>query len=150
MRPTARDSRGALLLAVLALLPAIGSWFWFRGDPEFRLAMAPVARVRAWNVAAAGSDGVLWLDARGAEQFAAGHVPGAINVGGMTPDDATVAIAAAWRPGLRPVAYGDPRDTAGARRTAARLSRDMGIGAVGVLAGDWRRVNKPSTRETRP
>ena len=150
MSAAAKGARGALLLAALAALPALVSWLKLRDDSEFLLAVTPVARVRAGDLIAAGPGGALWLDTREAGQFAAGHLPGAINVGGMGADDASAAIAAAWRPGLRPVAYGDPRDLVRPRRAAARLTRDMGIGPVAVLAGDWRRVGMASPQGARP
>lgn len=150
MRPTARDARAALLLLALAIFPAVGSWLVVRDDPEYRLSIMSIDRLRAGDIPSSRMDNLLWLDARPSNAFVAGHLPGAINVGGMAPDDASAAIAAAWRPRLRPVVYGDPRDASGPRRTAARLSRDMGIGEIGVLIGDWRRVHKRSTQEARP
>ncbi len=137
---SSRDARGAALLAALAVLPAIASWWSVRDEPEFRLAVAPVQWVGADQLAAPGSGAVLWLDVREAEKFGIGHLPGALMVGGMGQDELAAAIAAAWRPGTRAVAYGEPGERTRPRRLAARLTRDLGIGPVAVLRGDWRRI----------
>lgn len=147
---SSRDARAAALLAALAALPAIGSWWLVHDEAEFRLAVAPVRWVGADEVAGPGSGVVLWLDVREAEAFGAGHLPGAIMVGGMGQDEIAAAIATAWRPGTRVVAYGEPGERTRPRRLAARLTRDLGIGPVAILRGDWRQIRDGASAGGRP
>lgn len=123
--------RGVVILLLVAVLPALASvalrWERLHG------AEAPVVGI-TYREASRG--GVLWLDARPAEDFRKGHVPGAVSIAEEGWDRTLAVVARRWAPGTKIVVY----CAAGcdlAREAAVRLRGDTGLGDVYVLEGGW-------------
>jgi rhodanese-related sulfurtransferase len=88
-------ARQALLLVVLAFLPAIGQAIYFRDKVSWqsRVAaseMVSVAQARGWGEKA------IWVDARPDDEFVQEHVPGAISLNEDRWDELLPQFLATW------------------------------------------------------
>ena len=86
---------------------------------------------------ATGAAGIVIIDARPLERFAAGHVPGAIQVPEAPWESAVRTLTARWQPELRWVVYCDGEACPAAERLAERMSDELGFTQVAVLRGGW-------------
>ena len=73
----ARAVRQAVLLVVLAFLPAIGEAVYFRGKVSWQSRLTADQTVDV-DLARSWGRNAIWVDARPDNEFAQGHVPGAI------------------------------------------------------------------------
>lgn len=80
---------------------------------------------------------VLWVDARRADAFAAGHIPGAVPLREDAWEDLLPGFIEAWRPGRHVVVYCDGGGCAAARSVADRLRREFALDDVVYLEGGW-------------
>jgi len=79
----------------------------------------------------------LWIDARPAPEYEAGHVPGALLLNPENWPQAVPGVLDAWAPGQCAVVYcGTPGGEA-SREVAERL-RAFQLGPVFVLQGGWK------------
>ncbi|MEM8784148.1 MAG: rhodanese-like domain-containing protein [Planctomycetota bacterium] len=138
MRGTALRALGLLALAAL---PAAGSYWWHGPIAEAKALIAvDPEELPAGHVAvseAGGWDGVLWIDARSAERFARGRVPGAWP---LTPGDweeQLMGVLGAWEPGQRVVVYCGSASCDDSAAVAERLRNEAGLDDVYVLHGGW-------------
>jgi rhodanese-related sulfurtransferase len=88
-----------------------------------------VAEAKAWAKA-------LWLDARPAEDFSAGHIPGALPLRPGHWDSDFPAVLDAWQPDSKIVIYCGP-ECDSSEDAAKRLIRDTEWTDVFVLEGGW-------------
>src|SRR5262244_1050108 len=94
----------AVILAVLALLPAAGEAIHFRDKISWHSAIAPsemvsVEEAREWT------DAAIWVDARPDDEFASDHVPGAISLNEDRWNELLPQFLTIWSPGKKVVVY---------------------------------------------
>jgi rhodanese-related sulfurtransferase len=101
-----------------------------------------------WAVAQARAAGsaVLWIDARPAAEYDAGHVPGALLLNEDTWDDRIEPVLLAWTPGQTVLVYCSSHGCDASRQVAARLRRDYELPEVYVLRGGWEAWNAATGR----
>lgn len=123
--------RTGIGLLLIALVPALmAAWLHPRKpskEPEIAVALAEIA---TWP-------DVLWIDARPAETFAKGHVPGAVNLAPAHWESQIETVLTDWRPGIRVVVYCDGHTCQASHEVARRLRGEFGLENVHVLAGGW-------------
>jgi rhodanese-related sulfurtransferase len=80
---------------------------------------------------------VLWVDARTAEAFALGRVPGAILLPADSWNERVGAVIEAWSPGMVVVVYCDAATCEASQAVARRLRDELVWPEVRVLRGGW-------------
>ncbi len=136
--PLGRAARQATLLLLVAIAPAALTGWLHPRRPAWPAAGGPIpeiAVVDAENLARTSP--VVWADARGADAFAARHIPGAINVTEADWERSVADFVEAWRPGRPVIVYCASRSCATSRSVALRLRRDFKLTDVYVLQGGW-------------
>ena len=133
--------RQVLFLLGLAFLPAIGQALYYRGtaswqQPPVDSATVSVAVAKGWGAA------VLWVDARGEEAFAKGHVPGAMHLDEDEWDTLLPALLAAWSPERKVVVYCSRETCNASHAVAERLRHEVQLKNVYVLQGGWEEWEK--------
>jgi rhodanese-related sulfurtransferase len=128
--------RQALLLVVLALIPAIGEAVYFRDriswqSPVSASELVTVEQARAWG------DNAIWVDARPDEKFARDHVPGAVSLNEDRWNELLPQFLERWSPGKRVVVYCSAESCNAAREIAKRLRDEAQLKDVFVLQGGW-------------
>jgi rhodanese-related sulfurtransferase len=131
------------LLLGLAFLPAIGQAIYYRGaasweQPPVDSAPVSVAQAREWG------DAALWIDARPEEQFAGGHVPGAMLLNEDEWNTLLPKVLAAWSPERKLVLYCSRQSCNVSHEVAERLRNEAGLKNVFVLQGGWEEWQKSS------
>jgi rhodanese-related sulfurtransferase len=129
-------ARQVLLLLGLAFLPAIGQAVYYRSATSWQhppVDSAPVSLVQAkdWG------DAVLWIDARAEDQFAAGHVPGAMRLNEDEWNALLPQVLAVWSPERKLVVYCSRQTCNLSHDVAERLRKEAGLKNVYVLLGGW-------------
>jgi rhodanese-related sulfurtransferase len=132
----ARVIREALLLVTLAFLPAVGEGIHLRKKVSWQSPVAPsdsvtVAQAKAWGANA------IWVDARPDEEFAQGHVPGAILLNEDRWNELLPQFLAQWSPDKKVVVYCSSLSCNAALEVAQRLRKEAQLKNVYVLAGGW-------------
>ena len=82
-------------------------------------------------------ESVIWVDARRADAFAAGHHPEAIHLSEGNWDADLSRILSVWDFEQPLIVYCDGGDCASSREYAERLRREMDTDAVFWLQGGW-------------
>lgn len=124
------------ILLLLPVLPAALTGWLHPRRPDWHTALhPPQAESVGW--AHAVFEHLLWVDARPAAAFAAGHVPGAINLNDSNWDEQLPALIAAWEPGKLILVYCDSSACGTSREVVARLTRDYGFDRIFYLDGGW-------------
>ena len=128
--------RQILILAVLALIPAVGGAVYFRHKISWRSAILPsemvtVDQARAWG------ENVIWVDARPDEEFARDHVPAALSLNEDRWNELLPQFLAAWSPGKKIVVYCSSLGCNASREVARRLRREAQLPDVFGLEGGW-------------
>jgi rhodanese-related sulfurtransferase len=95
-----------------------------------------VAVAKGWGAA------VLWVDARGEEAFAKGHVPGAMHLDEDEWDTLLPALLAAWSPERKVVVYCSRETCNASHAVAERLRHEVQLKNVYVLQGGWEEWEK--------
>lgn len=131
-------ARDCALLLLIALVPAIPTWWSVHAEN--------VGHVRdPWLITAQHAretrNRILWIDARTAERFAAGHVAGAKQLELAEWNRQLPDVVAAWRPGLMVVVYCDAAGCDASRDVAARLRQELHLPEVYFLEGGWEAWN---------
>jgi len=129
-------TRQAIMLAVLALLPAAGEAIYFRDKISWRSPIPPsesvnVDQARGWGESA------IWVDARPDEEFAQDHVPGALSINEDRWNELLPQFLAAWSPGKKVVVYCSSLSCNASREVARRLRKEAQLPDVFVLEGGW-------------
>jgi rhodanese-related sulfurtransferase len=130
-----RAARQALLILLAALLPAsLTAAFHPRRPPWSPDQLAPgeetLSTVMAWD------GNVLWVDARPADEYEAGHVPAAILLNLEGWDRLFPQFLDRWSSEKKVVVYCSAASCELSREVAERL-RKNGIPSVFVLKGGW-------------
>jgi rhodanese-related sulfurtransferase len=130
--------RPAGWLLAAACLPALLAIWLHPRAPTLASAAPPGAAISVNEaVALLRSGDVLWIDARRADAFAAGHIPGAVPLREDAWEDLLPGFIEAWQPGQRVVVYCDGGGCAAARSVADRLRREFALENVAYLEGGW-------------
>lgn len=130
-----KSFREALALALVAVAPALLAVVVHpQLHDSARAGLHPeavrLAEVRQWSV------GVLWIDARPEDEFASGHLPGAINMELAGLDSGLGDLLQVWQPGTPIVVYCSSTSCDASREMARRLS-ESGFEGVHYLHGGW-------------
>jgi rhodanese-related sulfurtransferase len=128
--------RQVLLLLGLAFLPAIGQAIYYRNlaswhAPPVDPGLVSVAQAKGWG------DIVLWVDARPAEDFSRGHIPGAMPLNEDEWDAQLRTFLTAWSPERKIVVYCSAQSCNASHAVAERLRNEVGLKNVYVLEGGW-------------
>jgi rhodanese-related sulfurtransferase len=128
--------RQAVILALLAFLPAAGEAIYFRDKISWRSAIAPsemvtVEQARGWG------DTAIWVDARPDDEFASDHVPGAVSLNEDRWNELLPQFLAVWSPGKKIVVYCSSLSCNASREVARRLRKEAQLSDVFVLEGGW-------------
>jgi rhodanese-related sulfurtransferase len=128
--------RQILLLLGLAFLPAIGQAIYYRNvaswhQPPVDAGLVSVAQAKGWG------DTVLWVDARPEEDFARGHIPGAMLLNEDEWDAQLRTFLTAWAPERKIVVYCSAQSCNASHAVAERLRNEAGLKDVHVLEGGW-------------
>ena len=134
MRPSL--VRQILILLGLAFLPAIGQAIYYRNSaswshPPVDSALISVVQAKNWG------DSVLWVDARPEEDFARGHIPGAVLLNEDEWDGQLRTLLTAWSPERKLVVYCSARSCNASHAVAERLRNEVGLKNIYVLEGGW-------------
>lgn len=129
-------TRQAIMLAVLALLPAAGEAIYFRDKISWRSPIPPSELVNVDQARAWGQNAV-WVDARPDEEFVHDHVPGALSLNEDRWNELLPQFLAAWSPGKTIVVYCSSLSCNASREIARRLRKQAQLPDVFVLEGGW-------------
>lgn len=135
--------RAALLLLALPLVPALLSgWLHPRGPDWIALRLentepAPDRLELATILAAPALANALWIDARPAADFAAGHIPGALLLNEDDWDTGFNALIERWDGAQSLLVYCGGQDCHASEAVARRLRRELGTEDAFVLEGGW-------------
>ncbi len=80
---------------------------------------------------------VLWVDARPNEEFARGHIPGALALNEDDWNGLLPQVLAAWSPERKLVVYCSRKSCNASHAVAERLRHEAGLKNVDVLPGGW-------------
>jgi rhodanese-related sulfurtransferase len=133
--------RQILLLLGLAFLPAIGQAIYYRNDTSWHQrpmdpALVSVEQAKGWG------DAALWIDARPEEEFARGHVPGAMLLNEDEWNALLPALLTAWSPERKLVVYCGRQSCNASHAVAERLRNEAELKNVFVLEGGWEEWQK--------
>ena len=131
-----RALRQALLLIVLAFVPAIGEAIYFRDkvswqSPVPASEMVKIGQARAWG------DNAIWVDARPDNEFDRDHVPGALSLNEDRWNELLPQFLAVWSPEKKVVVYCSTQGCNASREVAHRLRSEAQLKDVFVLEGGW-------------
>jgi 3-mercaptopyruvate sulfurtransferase SseA len=131
-----------MLICLLAAAVAAGWREWQPAGLAWSGA-APDASRLSWEQVRvlAQKQPVVWVDARSAEKFAAGHVPDAVNLQLAAWDAGLAALLPRWKPESLVVVYCDDPGCGLSEQVAQRL-RAAGMPTVVVLDGGWAEAQK--------
>jgi rhodanese-related sulfurtransferase len=128
-------ARQALLLAALALLPAIAQGLYLRDRVSWRERSSGdevnVSDVRQWGNA------VMWIDARQEDEFTAAHIPGSLLLNTEGWDTLLPEVLNSWSPGRKLVVYCSKQTCGASHEVARRLRDEAQLKNVFVLSGGW-------------
>ena len=127
--------RQSFLLALIALLPAVGSAAFHLKQPGWDPSALQAGEIFLSSVSAL-SQPVLWVDARSQDQYEKEHVPQALLLNEDGWERQFSAVVQQWQPGRPVVVYCDSQECQASHSVAKRL-RESGIAPVYVLKGGW-------------
>jgi Rhodanese-like domain. len=125
----------ALILLCVAAVPAALQAFYLRDRISW--IHPPAANEMAVTEAAALGPAVMWIDARSEEEFAAGHVNGAMLLNAEQWDSLLPEVLNAWSPGKVVVVYCSKQTCGASLEIARRLHDEANLPDVFVLRGGW-------------
>ena len=123
--------RQIIALLLLAALPAGAAALWHPRRPAWKSDEVTLDSAAAWG------KGVLWIDARPDEEFARGHVPGAVPLNEDHWDDMLPGVLDHWDASQKVVVYCSSLSCQTSRDVARRLREEVTLPNVFVLQGGW-------------
>jgi rhodanese-related sulfurtransferase len=131
--------RAAVLLLLAALVPTLlAAWLHPKRPGASLIAIEGTASLSVAEAREkARTETILWVDARRADAYAAGHIPRAINLREDAWEELLASFIGTWQPGQSIVVYCDGGACAAARSVAVRLRREFEIEQVWYLQGGW-------------
>ena len=129
--------RQVLLLFVFALLPAAGEAIYFKDKISWKSSI-PESELVTVEVAKSWGDDAMWIDARPDDEFARGHVPGAISLNEDRWNELLPEFLQVWSPDKKIVVYCSAKSCNAAREVAERLRKEAQLpNEIRVLQGGW-------------
>jgi rhodanese-related sulfurtransferase len=128
--------RQALIIAALALAPAIGQAIYFHDrvswhSPVPASEMVSLDQARAWGANA------IWIDARPDADYVRDHVPGAILLNEDRWNELLPGLLTVWSPDKKLVVYCSSQSCNASREVARRLRDEAQLKNVFVLEDGW-------------
>ncbi|MFL6514963.1 MAG: rhodanese-like domain-containing protein [Chthoniobacterales bacterium] len=128
--------RQALLLILLAEVPAIGQAVYFRHKISWQsrvpaTQLVNLSTVRSWR------PNVLWVDARASDDYETDHIPGAISLNEDRWNELLPQFLAQWSADKKVVVYCSAQSCNLAGEVARRLRDEAQLKNVFVLEGGW-------------
>jgi len=128
--------RQGVLILGLAFLPAGGQALYLRDKVPWRSPVPASEMVTIANAIGWGGSAI-WIDARPEEEFAKGHVQGAILLNEDRWNELLPQMLAMWSPEKRVVVYCSSESCGSSREVARRLRKEAQLKEVFVLEGGW-------------
>ena len=128
--------RQALILCLLAFLPAIGQAIFLRERVSWQ-SPVPASEQVTVDLARSWGDNAIWVDARPQEDFDRDHVPGAILLNEDRFNELLPQFLAAWSPDKKVVVYCSTQSCNLAIEVARRLRNEAQLKNIFVLQGGW-------------
>jgi rhodanese-related sulfurtransferase len=128
-------AKQGLLLAALALLPAIGQALYLRDQVSWQ--RPPAGNEISIREAKAWGQSVMWIDARPEAEFTAAHIPGALSLNTERWDDLLPKVLNSWSPNRKLIVYCSKQTCGASREIARRLREEAQLKNVSVLSGGW-------------
>ena len=133
--------RAALLLLALPLAPAVLAGWLHPRRPDWAAlraeARTPAPEQLALEQIRAAWPDALWIDARSAADYAAGHIPGALSLNEEDWENGFSAFVEKWDGALPLVVYCGGESCHASESVARRLRRELGFENIHVLRGGW-------------
>ena len=126
----------ALIVAALALAPALGEAIWFRDKISWQSSIPPSESVTVDQAHTWGANAI-WVDARPDDEFARDHVPNALSLNEDRWNELLPQFLAAWSPGKKIIVYCSSVGCNASREVARRLRKEAQLPDVYVLKGGW-------------
>ena len=126
----------ALILAALALAPALGEAIWFRDKISWQSSIPPSESVTV-DQAQTWGENAIWVDARPDDEFARDHVPGALSLNEDRWNELLPQFLAVWSPQKKTIVYCSSVGCNASREVARRLRKEAQLPDVYVLKGGW-------------
>ena len=126
----------ALIVAALALAPAVGEAIWFRNKISWQSSIPPWESVTVDQAHTWGAN-VIWVDARPDDEFARDHVPNALSLNEDRWNELLPQFLAAWSPEKKIIVYCSSIGCNASREVARRLRKEAQLPDVYVLKGGW-------------
>lgn len=126
----------ALLLIVIAAVPAIGEAVYFREKISWR-SRIPASEIVDLDLVRSWGDTVIWVDARPDEEFQQDHIPNAILLNEDRWNELLPQFLGQWSPDKKVVVYCSTKSCNLAGDVARRLREEAQLKQVFVLEGGW-------------
>ena len=126
----------ALIVAALALAPAVGEAIWFRNKISWQSSIPPSESVTVDQAHTWGANAI-WVDARPDDEFARDHVPNALSLNEDRWNELLPQFLAAWSPEKKTIVYCSSVGCNASREVARRLRKEAQLPDVYVLKGGW-------------
>ena len=126
----------ALIVAALALAPAVGEAIWFRNKISWQSSIPPSESVTVDQAHTWGANAI-WVDARPDDEFARDHVPNALSLNEDRWNELLPQFLAAWSPEKKIIVYCSSVGCNASREVARRLRKEAQLPDVYVLKGGW-------------
>jgi rhodanese-related sulfurtransferase len=138
----------SLMLLSLAAVAAFGTYTWHPKAPALFLTQEPLRddEVSMAVIREKFAGEVLWIDARPADQFAAAHMPGALNVSEQQFDEQLVQHLDVLQTNAKPVVvYCSGQKCEASRKVMERL-KEMGfVKDAYIFKGGWSVLSQQQT-----
>ena len=126
----------ALLLIVVALLPAAGEAVYFRDKISWR-SRIPASEIVDLDLVRSWGPNVMWIDARPDNEYEQGHIPNAILLNEDRWNELLPPFLGQWSPDKKVVVYCSTKSCNLAGDVARRLRQEAQLKDVFVLEGGW-------------
>ncbi len=126
--------REFLFIALLVLLGSAFSLLSGTASPPWRAPELAPGEIRAEDASALDP---VWVDARSAAEYEAGHIPGAVLLEEAEWETGLLRLLETWTPGRVIVVYCGSEDCGTSRRVADALDAALGGAEIYTLQGGW-------------
>ena len=124
-----------MTIVLLASLPAVATAFLHPKRPAW--SRETLAEDEITLADAKQKSGVIWIDARPSDAFAAEHIPGALSLNEDEWNTLLPKFAVEFQPTQTLVVYCDSLECNASHAVAERLRKELGAEKVFVLKGGW-------------
>ena len=124
-----------LAIGLLAILPALAAAVFHPKRPSW--SRETLAKDEITVSTATAIKNVVWVDARSATVYAAGHIPGAFLLNEEDWNSLLLTFAIQYQPEQTLVIYCDSLECNASHAVAERLRKELGVQKIFVLKGGW-------------